>query len=101
MPTIDIAQLLVKHGGLVPPHHVEVDAPDGVYAGLVRVTGKRAVVEGGQLRKIAHAMPGKVRVLYAVGDEPKAKKPRRSGLRVVADPKPAPAKAPAPLLDDW
>lgn len=96
---IDISALLVKHSGIVPPHHVELDVPDGTYVGLVRVTGKRAIVEGPQLSKLAHAFPGKVRVLYAVGDEPKAKKPRRSGLRVQADP--APTKAPAPLLDDW
>lgn len=103
MTTIDIAQLLVKHGGLVPPHHVEVDAPDGTYAGLVRVTSKRAIVKGGQLKQLAHALPGKVRVLYAVGDEPKPKRARKNPLRVIADPTPAQVpEAPASsVLDDW
>lgn len=103
MPSIDINALLVAHGGLVPPHHVEVDVPDGTYAGLVRITGKRAVVEGAQLRKLAVALPGKVRVLYAVGDEPKPKRTRKNPLRVIADPTPAQVpEAPAPsVLDDW
>ena len=95
--TIDISALLAKHGGIVPPHHVEADVPDGTYAGLVRFTGKRAIVEGPQLTKLLAAIPGKVRVLYAVGDEPKPKK-ARAGLRVPADPKPAPAPPPKPRL---
>lgn len=100
---IDINALLVKHGGTPPPHHVEVDAPDGVYRG-VRVTRKRAVVRGGQLRILAHALPGKVRVLCAVGDEAQPAQPvppkrqRKRPLAVIADPKPA---AKSVLDDDW
>lgn len=101
---IDLNALLVKHGGTPPPHHVEVDAPDGVYRG-VRVTGKRAVVRGGQLRILAHALPGKVRVLCAVSESTQAapataptRRTRKRPLAVVADPKPA---AKSVLDDDW
>lgn len=100
MTSIDINSLLVKHGGHVPPHHVEVDVPDGTYAGGVRVAGKRAVVEGAKLQRLAVALPGKVRVLYAVGDEPKPKKTRRRPLAVLADPKPAAALPTTTTLDD-
>lgn len=118
---IDINALLVKHGGLVPPHHVEVDAPDGVYRG-VRVTGKRAVTRtGGDLRRLAHSLPGKVRVLGPVEEAPAPKpvpdldrmldpsaeapatapkRQRNRPLSVVADPKPATPPKPRPD-DDW
>lgn len=122
---IDINALLVKHGGLPPPHHVEVDAPDGVYRG-VRVTGKRAVARtGGDLRRLAHSLPGKVRVLGPVEEAPAPqpvpdldrligaveeapappapapKRQRNRPLSVVADPKPAASPAVTTPDDDW
>jgi len=90
--TLDINALLVKHGGLVPPHHVEVDAPDGVYGGLVRVTGKRGVVRGGQLRALSAALPGRVRVIGPV----EASAPATPAPGAPEDAPPATTAAPAP-----